>query len=83
MDDPFNFTMVSVANAGTCLGVERLDMGYSNIATVWATVQSKVAHVARMSKDTFDAIMRDWMSSENIITRGLLSQNKLFNNISV
>jgi hypothetical protein len=82
MDDPSNFTLVSVAYAGTCLGVTRLDMGQSNIATVWAIVQSRVAQVARLSKDTFDYLMRDWMSSENQITRGILSQNKLFNNLS-
>lgn len=67
LDNPFSYEILSVAKAGSILGVEYLDNGVSTSASVWSIVGSHKANFVEMSRDTFDQIWKVIITREKEI----------------
>lgn len=83
LDDPNNYNVLQIATTGAILGVKSLDFGNSCQPSVWSVVTSVVAHVVRMSKDTFDELWHDSLTRHKEIMRNVLNQCKMFSHLSV
>ena len=72
LDKPFDYNILAVAHSGYCLGVKDIDLGFSTIAKVWCVVASSVAHLVKMSKETFNELWSSSMNREKEIFRAML-----------
>ena len=82
LDNPFSYEILSVAKAGSILGVEYLDNGVSTSASAWSIVGSHKANFVEMSRDTFDRIWKVIITREKEIQKQVYCQCRIFNYLS-